>query len=104
MTDPAADPYIRAMFGENAAHAPLHMVVQQMGEGVVLFVGASRVEGAHPLTWGSPEPHQLFCGDAVFRPSAVLATRKLVGAGAAGILCSSMFSSTQDWEHLVVRP
>lgn len=98
------DPYIRAMFGENAVQVPLHMVVQPMGEGIVAFVGASRVEGVNPLQFGSMEPHQFFYGDAVFRPRTVLSTRKLVGCGLAGIVTSSMFSSTEEWETMVIKP
>jgi hypothetical protein len=71
-----------------ARHVPAWMYVQDAGDGVVSFVGASRVPqqvGAHPLRYGSERTHQLIVGEVVLRPHYALGTDALIGVGLGGI-------------------
>jgi hypothetical protein len=80
--------YVRAMFGQSAVHVPAWLYVQDQGDGVVSFVGASKpvpVAGPHPLRYGSGRTHQLLAGDLVFRPQLVVGTDTLRGAGLGGL-------------------
>lgn len=62
------------------------MYVQDVGDGIVSFVGGSRVgEAAHPLRYGSDRTHQLVVGEIVVRPHFVVATDTLRGMGLAGL-------------------
>ncbi len=75
------------MFGVNATHVPAWMFIQEQGDGLVSFVGASRVPPGqrHPLRYGSDRTHQLVIGEIVVRPHTVHATDDCRGAGLAGL-------------------
>lgn len=78
---------IRHLLGENAKHVPCWMYVQDQGEGLISFVGASSVkDGIHPLRYGSQRTHQLIVGEMVARPHFVIATDALRGSGLAGLV------------------
>ncbi len=80
------DAAARIMFGENARHVPMWMYVQDQGDGVVSFVGASRVgQDVHPLRYGSGRTHQFVLGELVVRPHLVMATDTLQGMGLGGL-------------------
>lgn len=96
------DPFIKAMFGAGAIQVPLHFVIQDQGEDTVAIIGACKISGNHPLRFGSKLPHQLFLGDAVFRPRLVCETGKLVGIGLAGIAKSSHMASPDDWDRAII--
>lgn len=79
----------RIMFGENARHVPMWMYVQDAGNGVISFVGASRIaQDAHPLRYGSERTHQFVLGEIIVRPQLVIATDTLRGTGLAGLAIS----------------
>jgi hypothetical protein len=43
----------RVMFGQHAVHVPAWLIVQDQGEGLVTFVGSSRLPVTnHPLRYG----------------------------------------------------
>lgn len=71
----------RVMYGENARHVPAWMYVQNHGQGAVGFVGASLVDGTHPLRYGSDRTHQFIVGEVIVRPHLVIATDALRGMG-----------------------
>lgn len=77
----------RVMFGENARHVPAWMYVQDLGEGAVSFVGASRVPepGPHPLRYSSRRAHQFIVGELVVRPHIIVATDELRGSGLSSL-------------------
>jgi hypothetical protein len=101
------DPYIQAMFGMSAVQIPLHGIVQLQDDGkgtdTIIFVSASKMPSPHPFRFGSKLCHQLFWGDAVFRPRLVCETSKLIGSGVAGLLMSSQFVNASEWERVLVR-
>ena len=83
---PNAD-YVRVLFGEHAVHVPAWLYVQNQGDGVVTFVGASRSPTpAHPLRYGSDRTHQFILGEIVVRPHQVVATDALRGSGLAHLV------------------
>jgi len=86
--------YMKMMFGENAIHVPMRMVVQEQGEGIVTFVGSNRNEG---LRFGSKMPHQFVMGDVIFRPHLVMESNHCKGMGLAGIITSSSFADIGEW-------
>lgn len=75
----------RLMYGENARHVPVWMYVQDGGNGMVTFVGASNVGEPHPLRYGSVRTHQFIVGEVIVRPHLVVATDTLRGLGLAGL-------------------
>jgi hypothetical protein len=84
------DEAARLMFGENARRVPAWMYVQNQGDGVVSFVGSSRVdEAAHPLRYGSDRAHQFFLGELIVRPHLVIATDAFQGAGLGSLATNS---------------
>lgn len=81
-----SDPYTAALFGQHAVHVPAWLYVQNQGEGIVSFVGASRVADlAHPLRYGSARSHQLIIGEIVVRPHLVMGTDDLRGQTLSGL-------------------
>lgn len=75
------DLYTKALFGCHAVRVPLHMKVQEAGNGIVLVVATSTDE----LRFGSQTTHQLVLCDAVIRPVLVLETERFQGHGASGL-------------------
>lgn len=94
-----SDPYIRAMFGDNAVHFGFNFVIQDAGLGSVSLVAVSRTgDGSpHPLRFGSEQTHQLVVGDAVIRPRYVVESNKWRGVGLAGLITSSAMTSPEEW-------
>ena len=91
--------YPKVMFGPNAIHVPAWMVVQEMGQGGVALVGASL--SRLPL-YGSTLPHVLVAGELIIRPHVAVASDKLRGLGAAGLLtCGWQPEYWQDGQFLV---
>ncbi len=88
------DVMTRAMFGENAVKVPIRIIVQDQGEGIVLFVGAMRSE---KLRFGSNMPHQFVLGDGIIRPHAVLESEHCKGMGISGLITSSSFTDPFEW-------
>lgn len=78
--------YVKAVLGENAIHVPAWLYVQDQGDGVVAFVGASRAPHPHPLRYGSERTHQFVVGEIVVRPHTVIGTDVLRGSGIASLL------------------
>lgn len=71
-------------------HVPAWMYVQSHGEGVVSFVGSSRIpKGPHPLRYGSERTHQLLVGELVVRPHYAIGTDVLRGKGLGGLATQS---------------
>lgn len=97
------DPHTRAMFGRSAIHIPLHGIIQDSGDDVCLLVAACRLPSPHPLRFGSKTCHQLFFGDAVFRPRGVWESDKFKGYGVAGLIRGSCFSDPGEWDRLIIR-
>ena len=92
----------KVMFGENAVSAPAWMYVQDMGDGTVGLVGASRIgSGAHPLRYGSDRAHQLIIGEVIIRPRVVVATDALTGHGAAGLFLGPHGTALANGELLI---
>lgn len=78
------------LFGQHARHVPAWLYVQDMGPGLVTFVGASKVlTRAHPLRYGSERTHQLIVGELVIRPHQVHATDELRGYGLGSLVLGS---------------
>jgi hypothetical protein len=73
---------IRFLFGEHARHVPMWMYVQNQGQGMVSFVGASKSD---ELRYGSEREHQFILGELVVRPHLVIATDTLRGMGLSGL-------------------
>lgn len=74
--------YGRVLFGANARHVPAWLYVQNHGEGLVSFVGASRTPSPdHPFRYGSERAHQFITGELLIRPHLVVATDTLRGKG-----------------------
>jgi hypothetical protein len=88
-----ADLYTRMLFGENAVHVPMNLVVQQQSDGIVLVVGT--MKGATALAFGGTQTHQLLLGDAIVRPRLVLESNHLRGMGLSGIVTGGM----ADWDE-----
>lgn len=85
MSDTSAN--LRLLLGARAVHVPAWLYVQDMGEGIVAFVGGSRVPDiAHPLRYGSARTHQFVVGEVVVRPHRIVATDALRGKGLAGLI------------------
>lgn len=96
------DPYIRAMFGASAVQAPLHGIIQDQGDGVSLVVMACHFPG-ESMRFGSKATHQLFSGDAIFRPRGVWESNRFRGYGVTGLITSSAFADPGEWDRLIVR-
>lgn len=97
-----SDMYTRALFGAYARRVPAFLYVQDAGDGVVEFVGASRTpeQSAHPLRFGSGRTHQLVVGEVVVRPTRLLlATDVWRGHGLSGLIAES-----PDVEWLAGQP
>lgn len=92
--------YAKIMYGENAVHVPAWMVIQDAGDGLVSFVGASRVPEPHPMRFGSERVHQLMVGELVVRPQMVTHSNARVGSGLSA-LASDPFSGLADAELLI---
>lgn len=75
------------MFGQHARQVPAWMYVQNQGDGVVSFVGSSRVpDGPHPLRYGSDRTHQFIVGEIIVRPHLIVATDSLRGDGLSSLV------------------
>jgi hypothetical protein len=94
--------YHKVMYGENAIHVPAWMAVQDAGEGLVSFIGASRVPEPHPLRYGSDKTHQLIVGELVIRPHYVTHSDARRGSGLDALLLDP-FTGLADGELLVGR-
>lgn len=87
--NPATAMSVQTLFGVHARHVPCWMYVQDQGDGLVSFVGASHMgSDAHPLRYGSDRVHQFIVGETIVRPHMVLATDALIGSGLAGLATS----------------
>lgn len=98
-----SDLYTKAMFGMSAVHVPLHFIIQDQSDGIVAIIGACRMPKPHPLRFGSKKCHQLFLGDAVFRPHLVCESNKLKGVGLAGLITSSAATNADEWERILIK-
>ncbi len=72
----------KLMYGENAVHVPMWMVVQDAGN-AVSFVGASQNTS---LRFGSKLTHQLVIGEFVIRPHVVVESEHGKGSGLSGMI------------------
>jgi hypothetical protein len=91
--------YTKVMFGQHAVHVPAWLVVQDQGEGLVSFVGATRMEAPHPMRYGSDKTHQLVIGEIVIRPHIVTATNSRKGSGLAGFVSDPFRGLHPDDAH-----
>lgn len=93
----------RLMYGENARHVPAWLYIQDGGNGMVSFVGASNTGGQHPLRYGSDRPHQFIVGEIVVRPHLVIATSSLRGHGLSALATNrhDIAEMLRDGERLV---
>lgn len=73
------------VLGPDDARVPAWCYLQDSGEGIVSFVGASKWPVPHPLRFGSTRTHQFFNGEMILRPEFVVATDTLKGHGLAGL-------------------
>ncbi|MGW1007505.1 hypothetical protein [Streptomyces sp. NPDC002520] len=76
----------------HARHVPAWMYVQNQGDGLVSFVGASRVPAGsepHPLRYDSSRTHQLVVGELIVRPHYAIGTDVLRGQGLGGLATQS---------------
>lgn len=79
--------YIQAMLGQDARRAPAWLYVQNQGNGIVSFVGASKMDEAiHPLRYDSERTHQYIHGEVILRPVSIVATDALRGQGLDGLV------------------
>lgn len=93
----SGDPYVRAMFGENAVQVGFNYIVQEANDGRVLVIAQSTSPVAkHPLMFGSQRTHVMALGDMVFRPRLVMGSDKLRGRGLTGIATSG-FLDMDAW-------
>lgn len=78
----------RVLFGVNARQVPAWLYVQDQADGMVSFVGASKVEPGqpHPLRYGPERTHQFVVGELIVRPQLVVATDALRGMGLSGLI------------------
>lgn len=81
--------YTRIMFGEQACRVPAWCYVQHQGDGIVSFIGSSKVPGVNPLRYGSSRCHQFLVGELIVRPRLVVASDALTGEGLSGLLTSA---------------
>lgn len=88
------DPMTRAMYGQNAIHVPLNLIVQNMGEGKV--TGVFQTTAGLPMMFGSIMTHQLIMGDVIIRPHLVMETNALRGAGFSA-LARDGFQNVEEW-------
>jgi hypothetical protein len=98
--------YARVLYGQNARHVPAWLYVQDAGDGLVSFVGASRVDdAAHPLRYGSDRTHQLIVGEVIVRPHLVVATDALKGTGLAGLMTGAhdIDAMLDEGEYVIAR-
>jgi len=91
--------YTRAMFGVNAVHIPLNLILQNPDESTLVAVVQARMkpELLAKLTRGSKMTHQLILGDAVIRPRIVAESNHLCGVGFAGIMTSADGWNMEEW-------
>lgn len=68
----------KVMFGKDAIHVPMWMVVQNQRDGGVMFAGASR---SLQLLYGGDKIHTLILGEIIVRPHIVIATDDFMGYG-----------------------
>jgi len=68
----------KVMFGINAVHVPMWMVVQNQREAGTMFAGASR---SLQLMYGADKTHTLILGEAIIRPHIVVASNDFQGHG-----------------------
>jgi hypothetical protein len=84
------DAYIKAMFGVYAIHAPVQLIMQDMGSenGQHRTLAAALISTpVRLLTEGYP--HELVVGDMIIRPFGKWASaRKFVGRGLTGLVTS----------------
>jgi hypothetical protein len=92
--------YTRVLFGQHAVHVPAWLVVQDQGDGLVSFVGASRGAGPHPLRFGSTEVHQLVVGEIIVRPHHVTHSSARAGSGLAGLV-TDPYTDLADAERII---
>jgi hypothetical protein len=98
--------YTKVMFGQHAVHVPAWLVVQDGGEGLVSFIGGSKVgvesfaAGLHPLRFGSAKTHQLVIGEIIVRPHRVTTSDDRRGSGLAG-LATDPFTGLADAEQIL---
>jgi hypothetical protein len=78
---------LRELYGEHARHGTGWLYVQNQGQGVVSFVGASSQHGVaeHQFRYGSRREHQFVLGEVIIRPHLVIATDALRGTGLSGL-------------------
>lgn len=94
--------YVSATLGSRARHVPAWMYVQDQGDGVVSFVGASRTAvPVHPLRYGSDKTHQFILGEIIVRPHLVVATNDLVGMGLAGLATNDHSAVIEQGERII---
>jgi hypothetical protein len=81
------------------------MYIQDQGDGIVTFVGSSRVGDPHPLRYGSRRTHQFVVGEAIIRPHLVIATDTLIGEGISNLLIGGhdIDSMLSDGEIIIGR-
>jgi hypothetical protein len=91
----------RVMFGQHAIHVPAWLIVQDQGEGLVAFVGSSRLPVTnHPLRYGSERTHQRIVGEIIIRPHEVRGTDARRGDGLSG-LAGDVWRGFDEGERIV---
>jgi len=81
------DGMVRMLYGADARHVPAWLYVQDQGQGLVSFVGASAVPN-HPLRYGTQFAHVFIVGEVVVRPHVAVGTDSLRGSGLAALATS----------------
>ena len=89
------DRKLKYLLGENVIRIPAWMKIQSdENEQTVSFVGASRLQGSHPLSFGSKKSHILMVGEIIVRPHLVMASNEFRSIGVSGLLCQC----PTDWK------
>lgn len=96
--------YLEALLGANSRRVPAWMFIQEAGDGVVSFIGGSRVADPHPLRYGSERTHQLLVGEMIVRPRTVLHTDKLRGQGLPGLATGGFVYGDFTPDDLILGP
>lgn len=92
------DPYVKMMFGNQAKQAGFNYIVQGAADdnkaaiiGNTAFANLMSFDGIKKAT------HTLVLCDVIIRPHLVIASKHLLGNGAASLLTSSALSSLDEW-------
>jgi len=99
----------KIMFGENAIHVPLNIVIQGAGESgdrqIVSVIGQSAAQAkVHPILFGGTMTHQLILGDCIIRPRLVIETNDFIGRGLNGLALTAIGEWARSNHKVLLDP